>query len=301
MEESSPRRRITALLTCHNRRHQTVACIDALRSNTLPPNTRLGTIVVDAGSRDGTPDALRGAFGSDPDFVVVDESADLYWSSGMRRAHELAAPDPYDYLLYLNDDVLLDSDAVSRLIALSEACLSRGAPAIVVGSTRDPATGAITYGGRSRRGRIRRTRFELVEPTTREQPCETLNMNVALVPRQVASVCGGIDRAYVHAIGDLDYGLRARRAGFAVVVAPGTHGTCANDHSPNGTWMDRRLPMTQRLKLILSPKGVPPKAWFTFCRRHAGPAWVLYAAWPFVKALSSFLIRPPTQPKSLRQ
>ena len=45
--------RLAALLTCHNRREQTLVCLRALRACTLPAGCDLAVYLVDDGSRDG--------------------------------------------------------------------------------------------------------------------------------------------------------------------------------------------------------------------------------------------------------
>ena len=44
--------RIAVLITCHNRRVMTLACLDALVANRLPSAVTLAVILVDDGSTD---------------------------------------------------------------------------------------------------------------------------------------------------------------------------------------------------------------------------------------------------------
>jgi len=57
-----PMKRIVAMLTCHNRKDLTLACLNKLCSQVLPDDFSLEFVVVDDGSRDGTAEAIREAF-----------------------------------------------------------------------------------------------------------------------------------------------------------------------------------------------------------------------------------------------
>ena len=86
----------------------------------------------------------------------------------MRLAFTRAVPARPDYLLWLNDDVVLDDDALERLLATHAAlCAERQPLSLVVGATRDPQSGTTTYGGLRRISRFRRMAFAQVEPTRR--------------------------------------------------------------------------------------------------------------------------------------
>jgi len=95
------------------------------------------------------------------------------------------------------------------------------------------------------------------------------------------------DGSFAHAAADFDYGLRARKGGFPIVVAPIAVGTCTRG-GPDGTWHDRSLPVGRRWRLVFSRKGLPPRSHARYLRRHGGRAWPLWWISPYVKfALSS--------------
>jgi GT2 family glycosyltransferase len=115
-----------------------------------------------------------------------------------------------------------------------------------------------------------------------------MNCNFALIPHQVAEVVGNVERRYRHQFGDLDYGLRARRAGFEVVIAPGYIGEC-HPNSWAGSWRDPNIPFARRWAQLTSPKGVPFPEWFLFTRRHYGWRWPYYSISPYLKTIVSSL------------
>jgi GT2 family glycosyltransferase len=280
-----PRVRISALLTCHNRAEKTVSCLRSIYAAADDRNYTLDVVVVNAGSTDGTSDAIRE---NHPQTTLIERGPELFWNGGMRvaiaRAYEL---DP-DLYLWLNDDVELDRDAVSRLVDCHlELRSARSAPCIVVGSTRDPDTGEHTYGGVVRRDRRRPMRYDLVPPSTEPQRVETMNGNCVLVPRDVVERIGNLAGAFTHGFGDYDYGHRAGRAGCEVWIAPGTIGSCSRNAPAERAGSLRE----QRRRLTSPTGGLPPADWFTFVRRWGGPLWLAYAVSPYVRRSTRWLMR----------
>ena len=54
-------------------------------------------------------------------------------------------------------------------------------------------------------------------------------------------------------------------------VAPKYIGKCSGNPKPS--WVDNALSFRMRLQNLNSPKGLPPKEWIIFCKRHAGWRW----------------------------
>jgi GT2 family glycosyltransferase len=268
-------RRLVAILACHNRREQTVECLASLFAQNLA-GYAIGAVLLDDGSTDGTMEAVR-ALSERVELIQGDGS--FYWARAMAISERRASDLVPDYLLWLNDDVVLFPDALSILLGATNPPKD---DRIVVGSVIDPATRSVSYGGLRRRD-SHPLRYELVtevDGTTR--PVETFNGNVVLVPKAVYRTVGGIDGAFSHAYADLDYGLRARALGFDVVVAGSSVGTCARG-SRLGTWRDPSLPLRMRYRLIFGPKGVPISSSLRYYRRHGGRLWPAFFLGTYVK------------------
>jgi GT2 family glycosyltransferase len=179
--------------------------------------------------------------------------------------------------------VVLDDDALERLLATDAAlCAERQPPSLVVGATRDPQSGDTTYGGYRRTSRLRRMAFAQVVPTHEPQRCDTMNGNVVLIPKSIYSVLGNVDATFTQAMGDIDYGLRARSAGCQIFLAAGHVGTCS-ENSRAGTYRDETLSAAERLRLAASQKGLPFREWAVLCRRHGGPLWPVLALSPYIR------------------
>lgn len=280
--------RISTLITCHNRKAKTLACLDALFRNTLPVGYALEVFLVDDDSTDGTALAVRQCF---PLVNIIKGDGNLYWNGGMRVAFASAMEKGFDYYLWLNDDTLLYPTAIETLINTSRNLKAKQSKsAIVVGSTQDKRDGQLTYGGVIRPRKWKPTTFSLIVPRDVPVECDTMNGNCVLVPREVVETVGNLEEKFAHAMGDLDYGLRARYAGFAIWIMPRFAGTCARN-AVTGSFNDASRPISVRLRKLMQPKGLPLSSWRVFTLRHAGFLWPVYWLWPYAKLIVSGWIR----------
>lgn len=281
---------VCVLLTFHNRRTKTLECLRALAASESIAHVHLRAVLVDDGSTDGTAAAVRDEFTW---AEVISGDGSLFWCRGMHLAFATALREGFDHYLWLNDDTVLRPDALAGLLACEAALGSRtDAPVIVIGSTTDPVTGAVTYSGERQPSRLRPFHVERLVPGDTPQRCDTLTGNIVLIPDAAARRVGNLDPGFEHAMGDTDYGLRARHVGVQLWVAPKVQGSCA--HNPvAGTYLDAELPLSTRWKRMLDRKGLPWRSWLIFTRRHMGVMWPLYFAWPYLKLLGGSRLAPP--------
>jgi GT2 family glycosyltransferase len=263
--------RITAVLTCHNRKQATLACLQRLFAQELPPGHQLDAVLVDDGSRDGTGEAVRQGF---PQVNVLQGDGNLYWCGGMRVAWNAAAQQDPDYYLLLNDDTLLLEKALLELLGI---CGSPDNRILAIASIQDPETGTASYGGVKRPG-------GLAAPNGQLQDCQTFNANCVLLPRKVYQELGIFHHAYTHGMGDTDYGLQANRKAIRILSSARFLGTCQLNVGRD-VWRDRSLPRLQRLKALQSPKGLPFREWMEFNRRNSGWKWPYPTISPFLRIL----------------
>jgi GT2 family glycosyltransferase len=249
---------IAVLLTCHNRKTTTLACLAALYNNPLPEDCAWDVYLVDDGCSDGTPQAIKAQF---PQVKVIQGNGNLFWNRGMHLAWETAAKTKdYDYYLWLNDDTILYTCAIDGLIHCSK---SENNQAIICGSTC--AIGdknKITYGGWTRKG-------DLIQPNGEKKNCNYFNGNIVLIPQLVYKTVGTNDPVFRHALGDFDYGLRAKKLNIRSVIAPVILGEC-DGHLELAAWCNPQTPLLRRLKLLYTPLGNHPVDFFRYKRRHSG-------------------------------
>lgn len=277
-----PRRVVGVLIASHNRRDSTLTCLRSLAAQVVP-GAEINVYLVDDGSADGTAEAVLREF---PATRLVRGSGDLFWAGAMHLAERQALLDGPDFLLWLNDDVTLEADAVARLLATHDEVMPAGAaPAVIVGATRD-SRGRTSYSGVQQTSALRRMRFSLQEPGDVPQCCATMNGNVVLIPASVVERVGGIDARYRHAMADIDYGLRCSKSGIAVWLASGWVGRC-EPNALDGSFLDPALPTAHRVRELASQKGIPPREWLRLTRTHGGIAWPLLFVSPYLRFGSS--------------
>lgn len=271
---------LIAVITSFNRRAATLACLARYERAARQAGVEPNAVLMDDGSTDGTAAAVRGQY---PWVDVMVGDGSLFWNRGMHHAQARAMDRNADHLLWLNDDTELLPDSIARLLETECALRTRhGQPVVVVGSTADRETGRLTYGGYIAPKRWKPFTYKRVWHETESVECHAMNGNVVLIPTRIAQAVGNLDPVFEHAMGDYDYALRARAMGYQVFVAPGFVGHCSNNPA-SGTYLDASLPFFVRWKKMMSRKGLPPRSWRYFTRRHGGLAWLVYFLWPYCK------------------
>lgn len=272
---------IAVLLTCHNRRDITLACLERLYQQSI----QFDAFLVDDGSSDGTAQAIAQYY---PEVKILLGDGNLFWVGGMYLAFSEALKQDYAYYLWLNDDTILEPNALKTLLDTHYMLVNRGkADSIVVGSVKDPTSGKYSYGGRVYSKRKFSHTFDAVEPKKEPQECDTMQGNIVLIPHSVAVKVGNVEAAFTHQRGDLDYGLRAKKLGCSIFTAPDYLGTCPQN-SVSGSWVDMSLSPYQRLKKVFGVKAFPLKEWTIFTKRHSGKFWFVYWTFPYIRALIGY-------------
>jgi GT2 family glycosyltransferase len=250
---------IAVLLTCHNRKDKTLKCLQALYSQEgLEIDYTIEVFLVDDASTDGTTEAINFQFST---VKIINGDGSLYWNRGMHLAWETAAKTKdYDYYLWLNDDTFLFENAVKML--LNDAQLSNN-KSVICGSTLSLETNTISYGGFSKDSKM-------VIPNGELQEVFAINGNCVLIPKYVFKTIGILDKRFVHAIGDLEYGLRVRKNDLTSFVAEDFIGSCeGNEKLP--LWCSPSVSLNKRIQNLYSPLGNShPYYYYIFEKEYYG-------------------------------
>ena len=266
-------KKVVIILTCFNRKEKTTKCIQSLAAAQVP-DCHFVYLVVDDCSTDGTEAALlQLANEQQLSITVIQGTGSLFYTGGMNRGMVTARAQFQDADAYMliNDDVQFDSEALAQMVTdafaqqVGRSEQQNRTAGVFVGATRDDA-GKFSYGGVRY---IKGIRYIPVKPEDADRSCDTFNANCVLVPRQIFDDVAVMDTAYMHSMGDFDYGLRIHKKGYPIMVYDRYIGVC-NKNAVEGSWNDRTLSRKERFALKESNKGLPRKEWFHFLNRNFG-------------------------------
>lgn len=257
------------IIACHNRRDSTLRCIQSAHDAARKAGLNMRITLYDDGSHDSTAQSVSARF---PDTLILAGTGSEFWAKSMAIAEASVLKTirrdnkENPFVVWLNDDVVLDVDAFERLHDLS----LKNPGQILVGAMRDPLSSAVTYSGLRRSG-LHPLSFETYPISSIPESVEIFNGNLVLVPASAAELIGGIDGEYSHALADIDYGFRAASKSIGAKLAPGSLGTCARNPVPPSQ------PIAMEWKHFVGPKGAGnPKSMMKILRLAAPRSWMFY-------------------------
>lgn len=253
--------KVLAIFTCFNRKEKTKKCIETLTAGS--PECDFTFVVTDDGSTDGTYEMLQN-MQSDYSIYILRGNGSWFYSGGMNAGMNYALqnlPHNFDYMLMINDDVEFHDKCIRKMIVQS----NEQDNAVIVGAMCDE-TNKLSYGAVKYISGYKYKKMRLDEWKIK---ADTFNANCVLIPYRVFEKVGAMDSFYKHALGDFDYGLSLKRAGYSIYQSKFFAGTC-NNNDNKGTWTDRSLKRTERIKRKESIKGAPTKQWFYFLNKNFG-------------------------------
>jgi GT2 family glycosyltransferase len=256
---------IAILMTCHNRRENTLSCLTSIYNASLPLEYVLSVFLVDDGSTDGTSEFVNEQF---PQVNIIKGDGNLFWNQGMRLAWSIAAGiEEYSFYLWLNDDTNIDKDALIELLECYNEGINRDKkPPIITGACRSSSLiQEFSFGGMTDNGPV--------IPCGVLQQCKYINGNVVLIPKEVYVKLGNLSPEYIHYFGDNDYGLRALREGFKCYTTKKYIAVCNQNGTP--AWCDPSTPLFQRFRILNSPKGLNLKEYMIYRKRFWGWRWII--------------------------
>ncbi len=199
-----------------NRIHYTRKCLGLLDNQTY---SNVRSVVVDDGSRDGTPAMI---VDEHPEVVLLRGDGFLYWTPAMHLGmeHIMAHAEADDYVLLLNDDLLFPTNFVEQLIEKSKQH-PRALIQAVECCVDDPEL--IWQGGarinwwtaehRLLNYHCRITAF----PSGHFEQADYLTARGVLAPMKVIRDIGNYDKRYKQC-GDGEFTRRAAKKGYPLLV-----------------------------------------------------------------------------------
>lgn len=243
--------KIAIILTCYNRKQTTLNCLHQL----FFLEQDIDVFLVDDKSTDETYETVAARF---PQVNIIQGTGNLFWNRGMHLAWDYASKNDYDYYVWLNDDVILYNNCFIELFECSRIANEN---AVITGIVETKDKTQILYGGTD-------GNKKLLLPNGIMHQVTNMNGNFVLIPKSVFKVLGNLDPVFHHDLGDVDYGLRAKKNNINVFT---TRVTIASGESNNFCRVRHwGFTATGRFKRLYSPLGNHPSINFYFRRKHFG-------------------------------
>lgn len=185
----------------------------------------LKAIIVDDGSTDGTPEAIREQY---PEARVLNGDGNLWWTGAVRKGVEYALQHGHEAILIMNDDLELDRNFLAELLNVAKVNPNALVSSIKLNRKKDGREQIITAGFKVA-GMLREIETSHAdEPYRVEMPevleCDLLTGSSLLIPASVFRKIGMFDNErFPHGYGDFEFTLRASQAGFRCLVATRSH------------------------------------------------------------------------------
>lgn len=194
---------------------------DCLRSISALRYPLIQIIVVDNGSTDGSTEMLRKDY---PNVRCIKNDVNLGFAAGNNQGIQLALENGDDYVLILNNDTLLDPDCLFRLVgrAQSDSQIGAVSPKIYFAEPAD----RLWFGGGTfnywtgRNGHVGYKKSDNGAWNSARE-VEFISGCALLVSRNALRNVGGFDELLFAYSEDVDWSLRARKAGFKLFYEPG--------------------------------------------------------------------------------
>jgi GT2 family glycosyltransferase len=250
---------VGVLLTCHNRKDKTLACLASFYEAIKPNNLHFEIFLVDDGSIDGTASSVAIEY---PTVNLIKGTGNLFWNQGMRLAWIKALENNlnYDFFLWLNDDCFMFKDALSHLFnCFNEYKNINDKNSLIIGACKESNKSDIfSYG--------LRINEKIIKPNGTFQTGNMMNGNLVLIPNIIYKKIGILSNNYTHAMGDHDYGLRAIEAGFDLVLTKSYVAVCESNKNLPG-WCNPNISLKKRWKLLHTPLGLNINEYKIFIKR----------------------------------
>jgi len=273
--------RVVAVVLSWNGREDTLVALEALRG--------FETVVVDNGSSDGSADAVAERF---PELQLVRTGVNLGFAGGnnvgIRRALDLGA----DWVLLVNNDAMVELGLVE---ALADAAAARPDAGVLACKVLFADSERLWYAGAGFDPYLGRTRHlgfgERDEPGVRGDTARATGAAMA-VSRAAIEAAGLLDEELFLYVEDLEWSLRIREAGFAVVYVPAARvrhrvsAAAGGAGSPTAAYyetrnmlavVERHRPMPRGLTGLRRAFVVTPRVLLS--ARRPAAAWAALRGW----------------------
>lgn len=208
---------VTIVVLNWNRRQDTLECLASLMSLAYP---RCEVAVVDNASRDGSVAAVRQSF---PQVTVLENPSNLGYAGGNNVGLRWALARGADQVLLLNNDTIVHPDFLGELVRASLGHPEAGILGPTIYFYDQPAV-VWSAGGAIDWGRGQSSMIDLYERGPSglgtARPVDFVTGCALLVKASVVARIGPLDERFFSYWEEVDFCVRARRAGFGILHVP---------------------------------------------------------------------------------
>jgi len=285
-----------------NGAEDTLACLDSLASLTYPD---FNVVVVDNGSTDDSLARLRPYLAPYP-LTRIETGRNLGYAGGNNAGTRHALEDGADFVLVLNNDTMVAPDLLERLLESAQRNPDAGVFSARIlyfdepervwfdGARWNPCSLRLEWPGQGEKASTLGTTDHETD-----YACGAALFFRSAVARQI----GLLDESFFLVWEEVDWGFRARKAGWRNVVAPAANVwhkigvSFGSESSPLRTyfsirnellWFSRHAPFSARLRLwIKNLRRLIPK----FSMGNGGSPWVKRLSWALQDYVRAWLGR----------
>lgn len=208
--------KVSIIVLNWNGKDDTVECLESLKKITFP---KYKIILVDNGSTDGSVEFFENFY---PEIEIIKNEMNLGFAEGNNVALKWAVDNGTDYVLLLNNDVVVDPDFLSELIFVAENNQSVG----VVGPTvyyYDNVDKIQSAGGKIDWNKGNAPNFITMEHMSEISTIRDVDyiMGCALLAKtELIEKIGYLNKHYFAYWEETDWCVRAQKAGYRIIHVP---------------------------------------------------------------------------------
>lgn len=216
----APLPHVTIVILNWNRKADTLECLDSLARTDYPS---FSIVVVDNGSTDGSPETIEQWGREHLPLALIRNAENRGFVRGSNQGMRHALSTNTDYVFLLNNDTVVEPDALSLLVAATERSgdVGMAGPKIyqhgkgrVLDSAGTRAIPWLAQGFLLGHGEVDHGQYD----NPGDLPYVT--GTALLVKRAVLEKVGLMDEDYFCYFEDFDWGVKAREAGYRLILEP---------------------------------------------------------------------------------
>jgi hypothetical protein len=211
--------KVSIILLNWNGLEDTTECLESLKRITYP---NYEVIVVDNGSRGNDAEVLQEKFGNYVHLIKNDRNYGFSGGNNIGIRYVLNNSSP-DYILLLNNDTVVDTNFLTEMVKVAERDSSIGmAGAKIYCYDNAKRLHCVWHSINMRWGRLSTVGFLTIDKGQYEKITEVdcVQASCCLAKRELVERIGLLDESYFLGWEDIDYCLRATRAGYKITYVP---------------------------------------------------------------------------------